>query len=71
MGSCKAAAKLGSRFLGSHLLEFVATSDTEFAQWIGRSDPRHIAQLNEALVRLQISITDFLDDLLRAIPHRL
>jgi hypothetical protein len=53
---------LGSKSLGLHLLEFIAAGVAEVSQQIDCAIDRHFAQLDETLVRLQISVQDFSGD---------
>src|ERR1700676_1871716 len=48
-----------SKLLSLHLLEFVVAGAAEAAQQIDRAVDSHFAQLDEALVRLQIGVEDF------------
>ena len=48
-----------SKLPSFHIFQFFATSGAEFAQNIDSPTIRHVAQLDEGLVRLQIGIQNF------------
>ena len=52
--------------LSLYVFKFLPTYAAEFEQQIDRSVARHVAQLNEGLVRLQIGIEDLANNVVRA-----
>ena len=65
-----AFAGRSSKMYWPHLLEFVAAGVTEVLQQINRAVDDHFAQFDEALVRLQIGVQDFSDNIVGALDHR-
>jgi hypothetical protein len=55
--------------LDARAIEFLTASHAELIQKINRAGFCHVPKLDEAFVRLQIGIQDFLGDLVRGFHH--
>jgi hypothetical protein len=61
----------GSKSHWPHLFEFVVACVAEALQQIDRAIDGHFTQFDEALVRLQIGVQDFSNDVFGTMDHRL